>query len=351
VFVETIRFRCTVLGAIAGYQVAAYAEREEQISFLGSDYVFLAYGLVALLGGLIGFVLGGVIGRLFVRLMARMEAFLARRSAAEVVVGTIGLIVGLSIAALFSLALYRIPYAGPWVVLLFFVVLGYAFTFLAARKNVEILRLVGIEADRSSAAAHARPQLLLDSSVIIDGRLLDIVETGFIPGELVLPGFVVDELQRVADSADPEKRIRGRRGLDLVRKLKAVSDDVRLVDDDYPELAGVDSKLVRLGQDLGAEILTTDFNLGKVAEIKGVRVLNINELANAVKTAVLPGEELEVKVLREGREAEQGVGYLDDGTMVVVEEGRSMIGSTVRVQISSVLQNPAGKMVFAKVVR
>ena len=350
-FVETVRFLCTVLGAIAGYQVAAYAEREEQVSFLGSDYGFLAYGLVALLGGLIGFVLGGVMGRLLMRLMARMEAFLERRSAAEVVVGTIGLVVGLSIAALFSLALYRIPYAGPWVVLLFFVVLGYTFAHLAARKDVEILRLVGIDAGQGPSSAAARRQLLLDSSAIIDGRLIDIVETGFLSGELVIPGFVVDELQRVADSADPEKRIRGRRGLDLVRRLKAISDDVVLVDDDYPELAGVDSKLVRLGQDLGADILTTDFNLAKVAEIKGVRVLNVNELANAVKTAVLPGEELEVKVLREGREAEQGVGYLDDGTMVVVEEGRSMIGSTVRVQISSVLQNPAGKMVFTKVVR
>jgi uncharacterized protein YacL len=351
VLVETIRFLFTVIGVIVGYQLAALGDRGDRLSFLPADYTFLAYGVGALLCGLIGFVLGGVIGRLLVRLMGRLEAFLSRRSAAEVVVGTLGLVVGLGIAALFSLALFRIPYAGPWVVLLFFVVLGYTFAYLAARKNVEILRLVGIEADQTPGIASDRPRHVIDSSSIIDGRLVDIVETGFVSGELVLAGFVVEELQRLADSADPEKRLRGRRGLDLVRKLKAVSDDVRVVENDYPELHGVDSKLVRLGQDLGADILTTDFNLAKVAEIKGVGVLNVNELANAVKTAVLPGEEMEVKVQREGREAEQGVGYLDDGTMVVIEDGRTMIGSTVRVRVASVLQNPAGKMVFTKVVR
>jgi uncharacterized protein YacL len=351
VLVETIRFLFTVLGVIAGYQVAALGDRGERLSFLPVDYTFLAYGVGALLCGLIGFVLGGVVGRLLVRLMARLEAFLSQRSAAEVVVGTLGLVAGLGIAALFSLALYRIPYAGAWVVLLFFVVLGYTFAHLAARKNVEILRLVGIEAAEVPGLGGDRSRHVIDSSSIIDGRLVDIVETGFISGELILAGFVVEELQRLADSADPEKRLRGRRGLDLVRKLKAVSDDVRVVEKNYPELHGVDNKLVRLGQDLGADILTTDFNLAKVAEIKGVKVLNVNELTNAVKTAVLPGEEMEVKVQREGREAEQGVGYLDDGTMVVIEDGRTMIGSTVRVRVASVLQNPAGKMVFTKVVR
>jgi uncharacterized protein YacL len=351
VLVETIRFLFTVIGVIVGYQLAAIGDRGEQLAFLPADYTFLAYGVGALLCGLIGFVLGGVVGRLLVRLMARLEAFLSRRSAAEVVIGTLGLVVGLGIAALFSLALYRIPYAGVWVVVLFFVVLGYTFAYLAARKSVEILRLVGIEADQVKGVRSDQPCHAIDSSAIIDGRLVDIVETGFISGELVLAGFVVEELQRLADSADPEKRLRGRRGLDLVRKLKAVSDNVRVVDDDYPDLHGVDSKLVRLALDLGADVLTTDFNLAKVAEIKGVAVLNVNELANAVKTAVLPGEEMEVRVQREGREAEQGVGYLDDGTMVVIEEASALIGSIVRVRVASVLQNPAGKMVFTKVVR
>ncbi|HMK93679.1 MAG TPA: TRAM domain-containing protein, partial [Thermoleophilia bacterium] len=280
----------------------------------------------------------------------RMEAFLSRRTAAEVVVGTIGLVIGLGIAALSSLAVIRLP-AGPYLLVPLFIICGYAFAYLAARKNVEILRLVGIDARHDDDPPVRVPRHVVDTSVIIDGRIVDIVETGFLAGELVVPEFVIGELHQVADSTDPEKRVRGRRGLDLVRKLMAVDDTVQIVETDYADLRGVDDKLVRLGQEIDADVLTTDFNLAKVAEIKGVRVLNINELANAVKTSVLPGEEIEVKVLREGREPEQGVGYLDDGTMIVVEDGRQMVGSTVKAQVTSVLQNPAGKMIFTKMVR
>jgi uncharacterized protein YacL len=279
-----------------------------------------------------------------------MEHFLSKRTAAEVMVGTIGLVVGLGIAALSSLAVVRLPH-GEYLLVPLFVILGYAFAYLAARKDIELLRLVGLDPARRDESAGARPRHVVDTSVIIDGRIIGIVESGFLGGELVVPGFVLAELQRVADSADPEKRIRGRRGLDMVRKLMAVSDDVEIADDDYDDLHDVDSKLVRLGQERAASILTTDFNLAKVAEIKGVPVLNINVLAGAVKTAVLPGEEIEVKVLREGREPGQGVGYLDDGTMIVVEDGRPMVGVVVTAQVTSVLQNPAGKMIFAKVVR
>ena len=348
-FVETVRFVCTVLGALAGYQVSVELQRGDRLGFLHGS-TFLAYGLLALLGGLIGFVLGGVVGRFFMRIVERMERFLAKRSAAEVVVGTAGLVVGLGIAALSSLAVIRLP-GGPFLLVPLFVICGYAFAYLAARKDVEILRLVGIDAQRDGAPAARPPRHVIDTSVIIDGRILDIVETGFLAGELLVPEFVVGELHQVADSADPEKRVRGRRGLDMVRKLMALSDAVQVVDTDYADLHGVDDKLVRLAQELEADVLTTDFNLAKVAEIKGVAVLNINALANAVKTAVLPGEEIEVKVLREGREPEQGVGYLDDGTMIVVEDGRPMVGSTIRAEVTSVLQNPAGKMIFTKVVR
>lgn len=344
-----MRFVFTVLGALAGYQTTAYLQRGDRLAFLphGSDAV--AYCLLALLGGLIGFVLGGLIGRFLVRLVARMERFLAKRSAAEVMVGTVGLVVGLAIAALSSLAVIHLP-GGAYLLLPLFVVFGYAFASLAASKDVELLTLIGLDPTGVVAAAVEPPHHVVDTSAIIDGRLIGIVESGFVPGELIVPGFVLGELQRLADSADPEKRIRGRRGLDLVRKLMAVSDDVEVVDDDYADLRDVDDKLVRLGHDRGADIVTTDFNLAKVAEIKGVRVLNINGLANAVKTAVLPGEEIDVKVLREGREPGQGVGYLDDGTMIVVEDGRTMVGSVVSAQVTSVLQSPAGKMIFAKMV-
>jgi uncharacterized protein YacL len=348
-FAEIVRFVFTVLGALAGYQTTAYLQRGDRLAFLphGSDAV--AYCLLALLGGLIGFVLGGLIGRFLVRLVARMERFLAKRSAAEVMVGTVGLVVGLAIAALSSLAVIHLP-GGAYLLLPLFVVFGYAFASLAASKDVELLTLIGLDPTGVVAAAVEPPHHVVDTSAIIDGRLIGIVESGFVPGELIVPGFVLGELQRLADSADPEKRIRGRRGLDLVRKLMAVSDDVEVVDDDYADLRDVDDKLVRLGHDRGADIVTTDFNLAKVAEIKGVRVLNINGLANAVKTAVLPGEEIDVKVLREGREPGQGVGYLDDGTMIVVEDGRTMVGSVVSAQVTSVLQSPAGKMIFAKMV-
>ncbi len=350
-FVETVRFVFTVLGALAGYQVAAYLQRGDRLAFLGHGYLFLAYCLFALLGGLIAFVLGGVVGRLFVRLVDRMERFLAKRTAAEVVVGAVGLVVGLGIAALSSLAVIHLP-GGPYLLAPLFLILGYAFAYLAARKAIEILRLIGLSASSGDTEPETkRPVHVVDTSVIIDGRIVDIVETRFLQGDLVVPGFVLAELQQVADSADPEKRLRGRRGLDLVRKLMAVNDDVQVVDDDFADLHGVDDKLVRLAQAMRADILTTDFNLAKVAQIKGLTVLNINELANAVKTAVLPGEEIEVKVLREGREAEQGVGYLDDGTMIVVEDGRAMVGSTVRAHVTSVLQNPSGKMIFTKMVR
>ncbi len=350
VFVEIVRFVFTVLGALVGYQSTVYLQHGDRLSFLphGSDP--LAYCLLALLGGLIGFVIGGFVGRLCVRLVDRMERFLARRSAAEVAVGTVGLVVGLAIAALCSLAVVRLP-GGPYLLVPLFVVLGYAFAYLAARKDAELLRLIGLDPARAAGEPVAPPpRHLVDTSAIIDGRIIGIIESGFLPGELVVPGFVLAELQRLADSADPEKRARGRRGLDLVRKLMAVRD-VQAPDDDYPDLPDVDAKLVRMGQQLDADVLTTDFNLAKVAEIKGVRVLNVNGLAHAVKTAVLPGEAVEVKVLREGREAGQGVGYMDDGTMVVVEDGRTLVGSVVSVEVTSVLQNPAGKMIFARPAR
>ncbi len=349
-FVEFVRFVFTVLGALAGYQTTAYLQRDDRLAFLPHGSSFVAYGLLALLGGLVGFVIGGLIGRLFVRLVERMERFLSKRTAAEVVVGTVGLVIGLGIAALSSLAVIRLP-GGAYLLVPLFVILGYAFAYLAARKDIELLRLVGLDPARRAEPATERPRHVVDTSAIIDGRVIGIVESGFLGGDLIVPSFVLAELQRVADSADPEKRGRGRRGLDLVRRLMAVSDGVEIADDDYDDLHDVDSKLVRLGQERGADILTTDFNLAKVAEIKGVRVLNINELAVTVRTAVMPGEEIAVKVLREGREPGQGIGYLDDGTMIVVEDGRSMVGSIITVQVASVLQNPAGKMIFAKVVR
>ncbi len=190
---------------------------------------------------------------------------------------------------------------------------------------------------------------LLDTSVIIDGRIADICEAGFEEGIFILPQFILQELQYIADSPDPLKRARGRRGLDVLHKLQKMSNvTVRIVDEDFPKIKEVDAKLVALGRLLDAKVITNDFNLNKIAELQGVRVLNIHELANALKPVVLPGETIKVFVIKEGKEHNQGVAYLDDGTMVVVEGARRHIGKNLDVTVTSVLQTTAGRMIFSK---
>jgi len=195
--------------------------------------------------------------------------------------------------------------------------------------------------------ARACPKLL-DTSVIIDGRIADIADAGFLEGVLVIPSFVLEELQRIADSSDVLKRNRGRRGLDILKRMqKDESLTIEIVDERMDD-AEVDAKLIKLAQMMNATILTNDFNLNKVAELHGVSVLNINELANALKPVVLPGEEMTVHVVKDGKEAGQGVAYLDDGTMVVVDGGKRHIGDSIGVMVTSVLQTSAGRMIFAK---
>lgn len=202
------------------------------------------------------------------------------------------------------------------------------------------------------AAAGLQPESLkiLDTSVIIDGRIADIIDTKFIEGVLIVPKFVLDELQQIADSADSVKRARGRRGLDVLNRLKKDKNTlIRITDQDFPEIPDVDSKLVKLAKALNAKIITNDFNLYKVAEIQGVPVLSINQLASALKPIVIPGEKMKIVVIKEGKDPGQGIGYLDDGTMVVVDSGKRYVGEEVYVTVTSVLQTPAGRMIFAKV--
>jgi uncharacterized protein YacL len=199
------------------------------------------------------------------------------------------------------------------------------------------------------AAGPQRRYKVLDTSVIIDGRIADICETGFMDGTLVIPQFVLKELQLVADSADSMKRNRGRRGLDILQKVQKMSNvDVMISDVDFPEVREVDLKLIELARSLQGKIVTNDFNLNKVAQLRGVEVLNINELANSLKPVVLPGELMRVFILKEGKEYNQGVAYLDDGTMVVVDNARKMIGKTIDIVVTSVLQTTAGKMIFGR---
>jgi uncharacterized protein YacL len=225
--------------------------------------------------------------------------------------------------------------------------MGYVGLMVGAAKGdfLDLAALGGIFADKT-------PQhdfRVLDTSVIIDGRIADIAETGFLGGSLVIPNFILTELQQVADSADSSKRQRGRRGLDMLQRLRSNTKlDVQIIETDFPSVKEVDLKLIELAKSLDAIIVTNDFNLNKVAQLRGVAVLNINELANALKPVVLPGEAMRVFVLKEGKEYNQGVAYLDDGTMVVIDNARKLIGKTADIAVTSVLQTTAGKMIFGR---
>jgi uncharacterized protein YacL len=205
-------------------------------------------------------------------------------------------------------------------------------------------------APKAVPAAEDKPcYKLLDTSVIIDGRIADICETGFLEGTLLIPVFVLEELQHIADSADALKRVRGRRGLDILQKIRQESRmKVKITEEDFEDIPEVDSKLVQLAQQVGGKIITNDFNLNKVAQLRGVEVLNINALSNAVKPVVIPGESMQVAIVKSGKEAGQGVAYLEDGTMIVVENGNRYMGETIEVEVTSALQTAAGRMIFAK---
>ncbi len=266
--------------------------------------------------------------------------------------GTAGLMVGLTIAALLSVALSRLPdWPGVAVPIALTAVLGAAGLAVGVSREREVFQLLPERTRRSEAAGRSVPsaRILMDTSAIIDGRVADITKTGFVQGTMVIPRFILDELRHVADSSDSLKRTRGRRGLEMLNKLRKEAEvPIQIMDVDFHDGSEVDDKLVRLAKNLNAQIMTTDFNLNRVAELQGVRVLNVNELTNALKPVALPGEEMMVRIIQEGKESGQGVGFLDDGTMVVVEGGRRHINSHQNVSITRVLQTPAGRIIFAQ---
>jgi uncharacterized protein YacL len=232
---------------------------------------------------------------------------------------------------------------------LVYVVLTYLGMVIAVRRQEEVERLDRGEIPGKGGRRRSADIKVIDTSAIIDGRIADVYETKFLSGTLIVGRFILKELQDIADSADGGKRARGRRGLDILQRLQEHNDiQVKVVDKDYPEVRDVDGKLVMLAREFDAQILTTDFNLNKVASLQGVTVLNVNDLANALKPAVLPGDSMVIFVAKEGKEKEQGVGYLDDGTMVVIEEGRRLVGKKIDATVTSVLQTSAGRMIFTK---
>ncbi len=327
-------------------------ERAISIHVASQFWQFAALVLAPVAGALIGVLLVPAAQSVFEAELTAVERAIEGLTPGELVGGAIGLMVGLMIAFLAKNVLFEfISFAGPtggYIAIVVYIVVSVFAAYLGARVGVK-LRLPVAGATPAAAANGAGPAKVLDTSVIIDGRILEIVESGFLEGPLVLPRFVLRELQAIADSVDAMRRTRGRRGLEVLTKLQALAP-LEIVERDY-DVADVDAKLVLLARERSAKLVTNDFNLNRVASVEGIAVLNMNGLANAVKPALLPGEELRVALIKEGKEPHQGVGYLDDGTMIVVENGRRMVGETVEVSVTSALQTAAGRMIFAKVKR
>jgi uncharacterized protein YacL len=279
------------------------------------------------------------------------ENRLRRASLKRLIGAAVGSILGIIGATMISSVLSRTSIEASSLSFLqvgLFLLMAYIGLVLGANKG-DLLNLTALGGIFGSERQSRKSQKILDTSVIIDGRIADICETGFVDGILVVPQFVLRELQQVADSADSLKRNRGRRGLDILQRIQKMGGlVVQIVENDYPNIREVDLKLIELAKELDAKIVTNDFNLNKVAQLQGVEVLNINELANSLKPVVLPGEIMRVFILKEGKEYNQGVAYLDDGTMVVVDNAKKMIGKTIDTSVTSVLQTTAGKMIFGR---
>ena len=313
-------------------------------------------GLSTLIGLLAGVLLTRPLMSGAVRLTVIAEQYLQRTPTQDLVMGSVGLIIGLIIANLIGNLLSFLGPVGKLVWILITLFLSYLGLSIGIKKREELLALFAtfpkFGKDRAlKSELKAGHFKILDTSVIIDGRIAELCESGFIEGVMLIPAFVLEELRHIADSPDLLKRNRGRRGLDILNKMrKDVDIKVQIYDNNrgLEDVAEVDTKLVKLAQKLGGKIITNDYNLNKVAELHGVKVLNINELANAVKPVVLPGEEMVVQLVKDGKEMGQGVAYLDDGTMIVVDNGKRYMNQTIPVLVTSVLQTAAGRMIFAK---
>ena len=322
-------------------------------TILGITFMSLAAMLV---GGIFGAIIGSFISPYLIKSLfmftSTVEKSLSAMSTQDLIAGTLGLFLGLIIANLVGLAFGSVPYIGPYVSVALSIILGYLGMHLVVSKKSELAGWLHLHAegsfDKKKNKDHHTGKLL-DTNVIIDGRVADIYRSGFLEGPIIVPVFVLEELQKIADSSDILKRNRGRRGLDILNHMRKNSkDDVIIVTNDFEDISEVDSKLVKLAREKNYKIVTNDYNLNKVAELQGVAVLNINDLAIAVKPAVIPGEQIFVQLVKSGKEEGQGVAYLEDGTMIVVENGSQCIGKEVPVIITSVLQTSAGKMIFVK---
>ncbi|AMQ04712.1 PIN/TRAM domain-containing protein [Sporosarcina sp. FSL K6-1540] len=328
-------------------------------SFTTSPWINNPY-VSAILGAILLFLISLFLTEPIVNFIKWMEERLLKAPVFDLIFGTIGLVVGLSVAFLvsFGVSSIQIPIITSVLPILLSIILGYLGFQVGFKKREEIIHTVqstksgGLkkkEVEDTSTQTKGKLYKILDTSVIIDGRIADISATGFLEGVLVVPQFVLTELQHIADSSDTLKRTKGRRGLDVLKRMQ--TDDgpnILITDEDFAGVPEVDMKLVHLAKKMGGLVVTNDFNLNKVADLHGVSVLNINDLANAVKPVVIPGEDMHVVIVKDGKEHNQGVAYLDDGTMIVVEDGKFHVGNAIDVVVTSVLQTSAGRMIFAK---
>ena len=339
-----------------------------QFESFGDMSLTIARISVLILGTLIGVIIGYLISSFILKqglvIAKRLERILTHIPNQELIAGTIGLLFGLIIANLIGVAFNQVPIIGPYIPIILSAIFGYSGLKIMARKGPEMYNnyvqqwsgegpkktsRFKMFSTHKSDKTTSTPKLL-DTSVIIDGRIKELCNTGFIEGPLMVPLFVLNELQIISDSADATKRNRGRRGLDILKEMQDANKvAIEVIEDDYDDLTEVDSKLMRLALDKQWKLMTNDFNLNKVARVQGIEVLNLNELANVLKPALIAGEWIRVQIMKEGKEVHQGVAYLDDGTMIVVEDGKPYVGQIVEVMVTSILQTSAGRMIFARV--
>lgn len=355
------RLAATIFCAAIGGGLAVTAMRVyqsmETSPELPSNVISVIYIGMALLFAIITWFISPSVIRLLQRWTGTVEGSLSDTPLPQLLSGAIGLIVGLVIATLFTqlfrAGLPEMLWGGLSAIV--YLIMGYMGAAIGSRRWRELPFLFSKQprVDRKISGGEGQANTvskILDTSVIIDGRILDVCKTGFVEGPMVIPQFVLAELQHIADSSDPLRRNRGRRGLDILAAMQnELEITVQITDADFEDVAEVDVKLLKLAQQIGGVVVTNDFNLNKVASVTGVKVLNLNDLAGALRPVLLPGEEMTVHILREGKEHAQGVGYLDDGTMIVVDNGKRYIGQTIDVVVTTVLQTSAGRMIFTKV--
>jgi len=337
------RFVLVATGLLGGYVVTRAADWQAELG-LDPNYVIF---LFVILGGASGFVLGGIAGRELDSAWKRVESRLAVVAGPDLLLGTIGLLVGLAVAFFMAQPLRLLEPA--WLAIVATALLSIVAAYLAVGVAMTRRREFGMLFPRYAVNESNSDSgtIALDTSAVIDGRFTEMRALGFLPGDLRVPRFVLAELQTLADSADDGRRARGRRGLDLLATLPA-ERAVEVLEIDYSDLAAVDEKLMRLATESKAALLTTDYNLTQVARVRGITVLNLNEAAGALRPNFLPGDTMRLRVAKTGKESGQGVGYLEDGTMVVVQEGAALIGEEAPVEVTSVLQTAGGRMIFAR---